>query len=62
MEQITTIYIRRGKNGYPYAAYTSNGDFIGNLKHLRDARNHWKKEIKEGRVKLVRELKEGKHG
>lgn len=55
-EKITTIYIRRGKNGYKYAAYTENGDFIGNLERLRDAREHWKRQIKLGIVKLVREL------
>lgn len=50
------IYIRRGINGFPYAAYTQKGQFIGNFRHLRDARKHWKKEIKWGLVHLVREL------
>ena len=50
------IYIRRGKNGYKYAAYTASGDFIGNLEHLRDAREHWNHQIKAGIVQLVRDL------
>lgn len=55
-KETTKIYIRRGKNGYKYAAYTASGDFIGNLEHLRDAREHWKREIKAGIVQLVRDL------
>lgn len=55
-DKVTIIYIRRGKNGFPYAAYTASGDFIGNLERLRDAREHWKRQIKLGIVKLVREL------
>ena len=54
--EITKIYIRRGKNSYKYAAYTESGDFIGNLEHLRDARKHWKHQIKSGIVQLVRDL------
>lgn len=54
--ETTKIYIRRGKNGYKYAAYTASGDFIGNLEHLRDARERWKRQIKAGIVQLVRDL------
>lgn len=50
------IYIRRGLNGFPYAAYTQNGRFICNFRHLRDAQKHWEKEIKWGLVRLVRDL------
>ena len=39
-KETTKIYIRRGKNGYKYAAYTASGDFIGNLEHLRDCLVH----------------------
>lgn len=55
-KETTKIYIRRGKNGYKYAAYTASGGFIGNLEHLRDAREHWNHQIKAGIVQLVRDL------
>lgn len=54
--EITIIRIRRGLNGYPYAACNNAGHFITNLDRLADARKHWKKEIEWGLVKLVREL------
>ncbi|MDY4923327.1 hypothetical protein [Frisingicoccus sp.] len=54
--EITIIRIRRGLNGFPYAAYNNAGHFITNLDRLADARKHWKKEIELGLVKLVREL------
>ena len=56
--KITVIHIRRGKIGssFPYAAYNSDGEFICNLVHLRDARKRWDREIREGTVRLKREL------
>lgn len=56
--KITVIHIRKGKIGssFPYAAYTSDGEFICNFAHLRDARKHWYREIREGTVRLKREL------
>ena len=50
------VYIRRGLNGFPYAAYTAGGRVIAIFRHLRDARKHWEKEIKWGLVRLVRDL------
>lgn len=50
------IKIRRGLNGFPYAAYSEKGIFIANFKKLADAREHWKWEINHGMVKLIREL------
>ena len=50
------IYIRRGINGFPYAAYTKNGSFICNFSNLRDAKKRWEKEIKMQLVRLVRDL------
>lgn len=50
------IKIRRGLNGYRYAAYSSNGQFICNFDKLSDARKNWNVEIKLGHVVLVREL------
>ena len=54
--EVTIIRIRRGLNGYPYAACNNDGHFITNLDRLADAIKHWKKEIELGLVKLVLEL------
>lgn len=56
MEKPKIIYIRRGINGYPYAAYTERGQFITNLDRLEDARKIWCIEIKLGSVELKRDL------
>ena len=53
---ITIIRIRRGINGFPYAACADAGYFIRNISRLGDARKHWQQEIKWGQVKLIREL------
>lgn len=56
----TIIRVRRGLNGYPYSAYGSSGNFIGNFEKLADVRKHWAWEIKQGTVKIVRELQKKK--
>ena len=56
MEKPKIIYIRRGINGYPYAAYTESGQFITNLDRLGDAKKIWCIEIKLGSVELKRDL------
>ena len=53
---ITIIRIRRGINGFPYAACDDAGYFIRNFSRLGDARKHWEMEIRRGQVKLIREL------
>lgn len=52
----TIIKIRKGVNGYRYAACDSNGYWIANLTRLSDARKHWQREIKAGAIILIREL------
>ena len=52
----TIIKIRRGINGFKYAACDVDGNFIWNLNRLSEASQYWKKEIKTGNVRLVREL------
>lgn len=54
--RMTIIRVRRGINGFPYAACDEDGGFIRNFNRLADVRNHWKKEIQWGYVKLIREL------
>ena len=56
MKKSKTIYIRRGKNGYQYAAYTESGQFITNLDRLGDAKKIWCIEIKLGSVEPKRDL------
>lgn len=56
MKKPKTIYIRRGINSYPYAAYTESGQFITNLDRLADARKIWGIEIKLGLIELKRDL------
>lgn len=56
MKKSKTIYIRRGKNGHPYAAYTESGQFITNLDRLGDARKIWGIETKLGLIELKRDL------
>lgn len=53
---ITTIRVRRGINGFKYSACDDSGYFIGNFEHLREVRLHWLQEIRWGKVRLVREL------
>lgn len=55
---VTIIRIRKGINGYKYSACDHNGNFFRNLEKLSDARRRWSKEIKWGRVVLVRELEQ----
>ena len=50
------IKIRRGLNGFRYAAYNEKGIFIANFEKLADIRKHWKWEIDHGMIKLTREL------
>lgn len=52
----TIIKIRRGINGFKYAACDMDGNFIWNLNRLSEASQYWKKEIKTGNVRLIREL------
>lgn len=52
----TIIKIRRGVNGFKYAACDKDGYFIRNIKNLSDARKYWKTDIKYGNVELVRVL------
>lgn len=54
--RITVIKVRRGLNGYKYAACRDNGGFIRNFEKLADVRRHWSKKNKMGVVALVREL------
>lgn len=53
---MTLIRVRRGINGYRYAACDENGYFIRNFEKLSDIREHWKLEIRWGQVQLIREL------
>lgn len=48
----TIIKIRRGINGFKYAACDMDGNFIWNLNRLSEASQYWKKEIKTGNVRL----------
>lgn len=54
--QPTIIKVRRGINGFKYAACDANGYFIGNFRKLSDVRKHWSVEIRRGQVQLIREL------
>ena len=56
MRRKTIIKIRKGVNGFKYSACDQHGNFLRNFEKLADVRNHWKLEIKWGRVELVREL------
>ena len=57
MENKTTIIrVRKGLNGFKYSACDSKGYFLGNFEKLADIRKHWKNEIKQGQVELIREL------
>lgn len=53
---MTLIRVRRGINGYRYAACDEKGYFIRNFEKLSDIRKHWKMEIQWGQVQLIREL------
>lgn len=55
-QNATIIKVRRGINGFKYAACDSDGYFIGNFEKLSDVRKHWQTEIKRGHIRLVREL------
>lgn len=52
----TVIKVRRGLNGFKYSACDAQGNFLHNFEKLADVRRHWNKEIKWGKVVLVREL------
>ena len=52
----TIIRVRRGMNGFKYAACDNCGHFIGNFRKLSDVRKHWNYEIKHGYIVLIREL------
>lgn len=43
----TIIKIRRGINGFKYAACDMDGNFIGNLNSLSEAIQYWKKGNKD---------------
>lgn len=56
-KEITIIRVRRGINGgTKYCACDNNGNPIRGFNKLSDIRKRWQKEIKWGRVKLIREL------
>ena len=50
------ILIRRGLNGYKYAACDSCGNFIGNLDNLRQAHKIWGPGIRAGEIQLIKQL------
>lgn len=56
MENITTIRIRQGLNGFPFSACTDEGHFIGNADSIDEIREQWKRDIKAKRVQIVKEL------
>ncbi len=56
-KKITIIRVRRGRpGGARYCACSDDGTPIRGLDKLSHIRKYWKKEIKWGHVKLVREL------
>lgn len=52
----TIIKVRRGINGFKYSACDDRGYFIGNFAKLSDVSRHWAREIRWGKIELVREL------
>lgn len=50
------IRIRRGMNGFPYSACTSDGNFICNADDIKQIRSMYEMEIKMKHVRLVKEL------
>ena len=56
MENVTTIRIRQGLNGFPFSACTDEGHFIGNADSIDEIREQWKREIKSKRIQIVKEL------
>lgn len=55
-EERTIIRIRRGLNGFPYSACTDDGYFIMNAERIEQLREHWKRDLRNKKVKLVKEL------
>ena len=55
-EEITVIRIRRGHGKARYCACDEHGNPIMGFHKLSDVRKHWEKEIRWGKVKLIREL------
>ena len=53
---VQKIIIRKGINGFNYAACDEKGQWFGNLEKLSDASHRWAKDIKYGHVLLIREL------
>lgn len=47
---------RNSHNDYPYALVDKNHKLIANLVKLSDARNHYKKELKDNTIEIVRDL------
>lgn len=48
--------VRRGINGFMYSACDKDGYFIGHFHKLADVRKHWLRQIRWGRITLIREL------
>ena len=56
MDKVTVIKVRKGMNGFPFSACTSDGHFIINADNLDQIKEIYAVEIKSKRVKLQKEL------
>lgn len=54
--KVTVIRIRRGLGSARYCACDNLGNPIRGFNKLSAARKHWEKEIRWGKVELIREL------
>lgn len=55
MEERTVIRIRKGINGFPYSACTSDGYFITNAESIEQIREHYDFELKHKMVRIIKE-------
>ena len=55
MDERTVIRIRKGINGFPYSACTSDGYFITNAESIEQIREHYDFELKHKMVRIIKE-------
>lgn len=56
MKDVKIIRVRRGFGEMRYYACDNTGNPLRGFHKLSDIRTHWKTEIRQGRVRVIREL------
>lgn len=53
---MATVIVKKGINNFRYSVYTIGGGFIFNANSMKEIRRWYRRELKEGAIKIRKEL------